>query len=101
MGWPGFIKDRPVLRTHLRPHELAVGVPAGAAAMPHLLRQWKQECAGDTDQLCLLYYQSNAYNVIDRHTFLTRMAEVARGLERWLEYVYSTDFPQKSCTGMW
>ena len=84
--------ELPVLRTHLLPHQLAVGVPAGAEAMPHLLRQWKRKYTGDTDQLCLSYDQSNAHNVVDRHTFLTRMAEVAPG---------PLTSPQRFSTGMW
>ena len=87
--------ELPAFRTHLLPHLLAVGVPAGAEAMPHLLRQWKRKYAGDTDQLCLSYDQSNAHNVVDRHTLLTRMAEVAPGLGRWLEHIYPTDLPTK------
>ena len=63
--------------------------------MRHLLRQWKRKYAGDTDQLCLSYDQSNAHNVVDRHTILTRMAEVALGLGRWLEYIYSIDLSTK------
>ncbi len=32
-------------------------------------------------------------NEVDRHAFLQRMAEVAPGMCRWLEFIYPTDMP--------
>ena len=83
------------LRAHLLPHQLAVGVPAGAEVMPHLYRQWRQRYQADTDQVCLSFDEGDAHNVVDRHMFLTRMQEVAPGLSRWLEYIYPTDIDTK------
>ena len=83
----------PTLRQHLQPHQLAVGIPAGAEVMPHLLRRWRGHFCGDTGRVCLAYDQSNAHNVVDRHAFLSRMQEVAPGLSRWLEYIYPTNKP--------
>ena len=59
--------------------------------MPHLLRQWRERFASDPDRVCLAYDQSNAHNVVDRHSFLTRMQEVVPGLSRWLEFIYPTN----------
>ena len=63
--------------------------------MPHLLRRWQERYATDPDRLCLTYNQTNAHNVVDRHSFLVRMQEVAPGTSRWLEYIYPTDTPAK------
>ncbi len=41
-----------------------------------------------TATLCL-----NAHNELDRHTFHTRMREVAPGLSKWLDYMYHTSEP--------
>ena len=79
------------LRAHLQPLQLAVGVRAGVEAMPHLARQWRDDFRDDTDRVLLNTDQANAHNEVDRHTFLTRMREVAPGLVRWLEYIYPTD----------
>ena len=87
--------ELPTLRAHLLPHQLAVGVPAGAEVMPHLHRQWRQHYQSDMDRVCLSYDEGNAHNVVDRHVFLTRMQEVAPGLSRWLEYIYPTNLDTK------
>eukprot|EP00438_Fugacium_kawagutii_P010523 Skav214520 [mRNA] locus=scaffold410:228880:231177:- [translate_table: standard] len=87
--------ELPALRAHLLPHQLAVGVPAGAEVMPHLYRQWQRHYQADADRVCLSYDEGNAHNVVDRHMFLTRMQEVAPGLSRWLEYIYPTDIDTK------
>ena len=82
--------ELPVLREHLLPYQLAVGVPAGVEVMPHLHRQWRTTFSADADRVCLSYDESNAHNVVDRHAFLTRMREVVPGVSRWLEYIYPT-----------
>ena len=87
--------ELPALRTHLLPHQLAVGVSAGTEVMPHLYRQWQHHYRADTDRVCLSYDEGNAHNVVDRHVFLTRMQEVTPGLSRWLEYIYTTDIDTK------
>ncbi|CAK9062512.1 unnamed protein product [Durusdinium trenchii] len=87
--------ELPALRAHLLPHQLAVGVSAGAEVMPHLYQQWEHHYRADTDRVCLSYDEGNAHNVVDRHVFLTRMQEVAPGLSRWLEYIYPTDIDTK------
>ena len=83
--------ELPALRQHLLPHQLAVGVPAGAEVMPHLFRQLQQHHRADADRVCLSFDEGNVHYVVDRHVFLTRMQEVAPGLSRWLEYIYPTD----------
>ena len=37
--------------------------------------------------------EGNAHNEVDRHTFLTRMRDIAPGICKWLEYIYPTDQP--------
>ncbi len=81
------------LGEHLAPLQLAVGVKAGVEAMPHVVRQWRQDNADVPDKLWLNFDEGNAHNEVDRHTFLTRMREVAPGLCKWLEYIYPTDLP--------
>ena len=81
------------LRDHLCPHHLAVGIRAGVEAMPHLARQWTADYKGDGDRILINSDESNAHNEVDRHTFLTRMREVAPGMAKWLEYIYPTDQP--------
>ena len=83
------------LRQHLLPHQFAVGVPAGAEVLPHLARQWRQVHSQDPLRVLLAFNERNAHNEVDRHTFLTRMREVAPGLSRWLEYIYPTDVGTK------
>ncbi len=80
-----------VLSDHLLPHQLAVGVKAGVEAMPHLVRQWRDDNAHDDDKILINFDEGNAHNEVDRHTFLVRMREVAPGLCKWLEYIYPTD----------
>ena len=81
------------LSDHLLPHQLAVGVKAGVEAMPHLVRQWRDDNAHDNDKVLINFDEGNAHNEVDRHTFLVRMREVAPGLCKWLEYIYPTDEP--------
>ncbi len=76
---------------HLLPHQLAVGVPAGVEAMPHVTRQWRDDNAREGDKVLVNYDEGNAHNEVDRHTFLVRMREVAPGLCKWLEFIYPTD----------
>jgi len=76
------------LREHLCPHRLAVGVPSGVEVMPHLARQWMADHKGDGDRILINCDESNAHNEVDRHTFLTRMREIALGMSKWLEYIY-------------
>ena len=87
--------ELPVLREHLLPYQLAVGVPAGVEVMPHLHRQWRTTFSADADRVCLSYDECNAHNVVDRHAFLTRMREVVPGVSRWLEYIYPTHLATK------
>ena len=79
------------LSSHLLPHQLAVGVPAGVEAMAHLTRQWRDDNANDNAKVLINYDEGNAHNEVDRHTFLVRMREVAPGLCKWLEFIYPTD----------
>ncbi len=81
------------LREHLLPHQLAVGIPAGVEVMPHLARKWMAHHSEDLDRILLNYDEGNAHNEVDRHLFLQRMAEVAPGICKWLEYIYPTDRP--------
>ena len=81
------------LQAHLLPHQFAVGVKAGVEAMPHLARQWREDNANVGDKVMINYDEGNAHNEVDRHTFLTRMREVAPGPRKWLEYIYPTDMP--------
>ena len=81
------------LGEHLLPHQLAVGVKAGVEAMPHLVRQWREDNANDTEKVFINFDEGNAHNEVDRHTFLTRMREIVPGLSKWLEYIYPTDIP--------
>jgi hypothetical protein len=77
------------LEAHLRPHQLAVGVRSGAEVIPHLSRQWMLDFKDDQDRRLLLDFdEANAYNTVDRHTFLSRAREVAPGICRWLESIY-------------
>ena len=79
------------LADHLYPCQLAVAVKAGAECMPHLGRQWFQQCATDPDKVLVDFDESNAHNTVDRHTFLQRAHQVMPGVCRWLEYIYPTD----------
>eukprot|EP00959_Pyramimonas_sp_CCMP1952_P019743 417114-Pyramimonas_sp.AAC.1 len=79
------------LGAHLLPHQLAVGVKAGVEVMPHLVRQWRDDNANDPDKFLINYDEGNAHNEVDRHTFLTRMRDIAPGICKWLEYIYPTD----------
>ena len=79
------------LKEHVLPHQLAVGVQAGVEGMPHVVRQWRDDNADDPDKVLINFDEGNAHNEVDRHTFLTRMRELAPGLSKWLEYVYPTD----------
>ena len=47
--------------------------------------------ANDNAKVLINYDEGNAHNEVDRHTFLVRMREVARGLCKWLEFIYPTD----------
>ncbi len=81
------------LSDHLLPHQLAIGVRAGVDAMPYVVRQWREDNANDGCKVWSNFDEGNAHNEVDRHTFLTRMREVAPGVCRWLEYIYPTDVP--------
>ena len=83
--------DIEVLRDHLLPHQLAVGVRAGVEAMPHVVRQWRDDNANDPDKVLVNFDEGNAHNEVDRHSFLIRMREIAPGICKWLEYIYPTD----------
>ena len=76
------------LTEHLLPHQLAVGVKAGAEVIPHVVRQWRQDNVDDPDKLLIIFDEGNAHNEVDRHTFLTRMRDIAPGICKWLEYIY-------------
>ena len=80
------------LKEHLLPHQLALA-SAGVEAMPHVVRQWRQDNASCDDKVWINFDEGNAHNEVDRHTFLTRMREVAPGICKWLEYIYPTDAP--------
>ena len=71
--------DIEAIRAHLLPHQLAVGVKAGVEAMPHIVRQWRFHNREEDDKVLINFDEGNAHNEVDRHTFLTRMREVAPG----------------------
>ena len=79
------------LSSHLLPHQLAVGVPAGVEAMAHVTRQWRDDNANNNAKVLINYDEGNAHYEFDRHPFLVRMREVAPGLCKWLEFIYPTD----------
>ena len=85
--------DIETLSDHLLPHQLAVGVRAGVEAMPHVVRQWRDDNANDNAKVWINFDEGNAHNEVDRHTFLMRMREIAPGMMKWLEYIYPTDVP--------
>ena len=68
------------LSSHLLPHQLAVGVPAGVEVMAHVTRQWRDDNANDNAKVLNNHDEGDAHNEVDRHTFLLRMREVALGL---------------------
>ena len=51
------------------------------------------EFKNDTSRVLVDYNESNAHNEVDRCAFLDRMAGVASGLARWLDFIYPTSTP--------
>ena len=78
------------IEEHLYPHQLAVGVRAGAEVMAHASRQFMSDFCDDDDKVLVDSDETNAHNLVDRHTFLNRALEVAPGLCRWLEFICPT-----------
>ena len=85
--------EKGTLVDYLKPFQLAVAVPCGAEVMPHLARAWMNEFKNDTSRVLVDYDESNAHNAVDRCAFLDRMAGVAPGLARWLDFIYPTSAP--------
>ena len=74
------------LAEHLLPQQLAApGVGSGVEAMPHVVRQWHHDFAADPNRVIVSFDEGNAHNEVDRHTFLSRMRELAPGICRWLQ----------------
>ena len=86
-----YLTEAKTLRAYLEPSgQLRVGDPAGVEVLPHSAREWLEAHQNDRDAVLLLYDEGNAHNEVDRHSFLSRMQEIAPGLGRFLEWIYPT-----------
>ena len=68
-----------------------MGIPGGVEVLPHILRDWREIHADDPTRACIDFDESNAHNMVDRHSFFLRTREVLPGLSRWMEYIYPTN----------
>ena len=84
----GLATETTTIADYLRPWQLAVGVQGGAEALVHAAREWQRRAGDDVDLVLLNFDEVNAYNEVDRSTFLKRMEMVTPGLARWLRYLY-------------
>jgi hypothetical protein len=81
------------INAFLLPWQLAVGTPGGAEALAHAVRGWREAHADDDDRVFLDFDETNAYNTVDRASFLARMQIVFPGLSRWLRWIYPLGAP--------
>ena len=77
MGKALFRSEESTFKAHLYPHQLALSVSGGAEVMPHLSRGWLSQHSDDLHRVLLDMDESNARNEVERHTFLSRLRQVA------------------------
>ena len=87
MGKALLSTEREAAVAFLQPWQLAVGIPAGVEALPHVARAWRRRFHDDPDRVCLDFDESNAYNCVHRGAFLEHMQIVFPGLSRWLRWI--------------
>ena len=84
--------DREGLAGWLRPHQLAVGTPAGVEAIVHALRQWwdRNKAAGNTKAVLVKEDYSNAFNTAEPEAFLASGRRKMPGSARLANWCYGT-----------
>ena len=73
---------------HFFPQQIGVGQPLGTEIGLETARQW---CSRNSENLTAVFVKvdfTNAFNCIDRHTFLEQCRHHFPGLSRWAEWCY-------------
>ena len=88
--------DREGLAGWLRPHQLAVGTPAGVEAIVHALRQWwdRNKAAGNTKAVLVKEDYSNAFNTAEPEAFLASGRRKMPGSARLANWCWDSNKPK-------
>ena len=79
------------IRQRFHPHQLAVRVKSGVEVMPHAARQWMTDRENNLDAVLIDSDETNAHNLVDRHTFMSRAREVMPRSCQLLQFIHPTD----------
>jgi len=77
-------------RKHLWPLQSGVAVPLGVECGVHVVREWFDRNAEDESKLLLKIDFSNAFNSLDRTSFLRQLRHHLPAVSRWAEWCYGT-----------
>jgi hypothetical protein len=77
-------------RTYLWPLQIGVALPLGAEVGAQVARQWCQRNQTNPDKVFVKLDFANAFNTVNRQTFLTEVRNRLPGLAPWVEYCYSS-----------
>eukprot|EP00973_Karenia_brevis_P033422 4609084-Karenia_brevis.AAC.1 len=75
----------------LRPHQVAVGVKAGAEVIVHALRQWWERNRDNSRWVLLKTDYSNAFNEAEPKAFLQVAARRMPGTAKLANWCYAED----------
>ena len=76
---------------HFAPLQVGVGLRGGADAAIHSLRRLLAAHGHDETWVLLQFDLVNAFNLVDRATFMALLREFFPGLSRWVESCYSVN----------
>ena len=79
-----FVKDL------LTPLQVGVSCPLGAESAVHVVRQYVERHRQSHSKAALLVDFSNAFNTVDRSTFLAACREVSPGIAAWAHWCYGS-----------
>lgn len=74
--------------TYLFPFQIGVAQPLGTEVGVHTARKWAARNAADPDKVFLKVDFENAFNCVDRQTFLQECRQHFPGLSPWAEWCY-------------
>ena len=72
----------------LQPMQIGVALPSGCEIGIHTVRQWWERNAGREDKFIFLADFANAFNTVDRKTFLQAVRRSLPVLSAWTEWCY-------------